>query len=98
MKAHVQLTPAQRREINGMLKNAYSKGVDAGIFFVLASLHDVYDWSGDPICKIMEQVKIFMKESLKDPDMVDRLKIMLKGAGVTEKGELALTAPQYREG
>jgi hypothetical protein len=98
MKAHIQLTTKQCHEVNELLKNAYGKGMDAGVFFVLASLHDVYDWTGEPICKVMKQAQKFMQESLKDPDMIDRLKIMLKGAGVTEKGELALTAPQYREG
>jgi hypothetical protein len=97
MKAHIQLTTKQCREVNELLKNAYSKGMDAGVFFVLASLHDVYDWTGEPICKVMEQAQKFMQESLKDPDMIDRLKIMLKGAGVKAEGQLALTAPQYGE-
>jgi hypothetical protein len=33
MKAHIQLTTKQCREVNELLKNAYSKGVDAGVFF-----------------------------------------------------------------
>jgi len=57
MKSHVELLPAQRREVNERIragfKAGYNLGCESALLFALAALHNLYGWGAKPLAKFL---------------------------------------------
>jgi hypothetical protein len=90
MKAHVQLTPAQRDEVNKRIKLAYKAGFNDGCeqasLFHLTALHNLHDWQLKGLENELKEVLSIAIAAQKDPDMIDRMRLKMSDLGIEIQG------------
>jgi len=91
MKAHIELTPSQRREVNSRIKKSfvsgYNNGCESALLFSLSALHNLYDWKAAPMQKFLNEVLNFANAAQSDPDMIDRMKLKMSDLGIEIQGK-----------
>ena len=101
MKSHVQLLPAQRREVNERIragfKAGYNLGCESALLFALSALYNLYGWGTKPLLKFLNEVLQFANASAEDRYMIDRMKIKMRDLGIEIHDKFDVEPPEYRE-
>jgi hypothetical protein len=91
MKARIELTSLQCREVNNRIKKSfvtgYNNGCESALLFSLSALHNLYDWKSAPMQKFLNEVLNIANAAGKDPDMVDRMKLKMSDLGIEIQGQ-----------